>query len=258
MRLAVFADIHGNLPAFEAALADIARCGDFDQIWCLGDLALLGGQPHECIRRLCDWRARLGDDRLRLIGGNTDRYLVTGERIKLPPPTDEAQFPAWRANLLSMNNIYGWNAARLTWADYDALRPILKAELRQKVAGYGTVIAFHAIPGNDEAASLRPDSPDEEAADALLDRAGRLALCGHTHLAMDRQIGAWRVINPGSVGLSFGNPGWAEWALLEWQAGELTVDLRRQPYDVAETLRTWQALGYPEIDWIRARLTGAA
>ncbi len=254
MRLAVFADIHGNLPAFDAALADIKRCGDFDQVWCLGDLALLGGQPHECIRRLCELRARYGEDKLRIIGGNTDRYLVTGERIKLPPP-DEAHYPAWRANLLSMNSIYAWNAARLTWADYDCLRQSLGAELRLKVEGYGQVIGFHAIPGQDEPTSLRPDSPDEEAADALLDRAGRLALCGHTHLAMDRQIGAWRVINPGSVGLSFGNPGLAEWALLEWTEAGLKVDLRRAPYDVEATLRAWQALGYPQLDWMRARLS---
>ncbi|MDE2821273.1 MAG: metallophosphoesterase family protein [Chloroflexota bacterium] len=255
MRMAVFADIHGNLPAFEAALADIEGCGEFDQIWCLGDLALLGGQPHECVRRLQELRENLGDDKLRVIGGNTDRYLVTGERIKLAPPGDEAHFPAWRDNLLSMNSIYGWNAARLTWEDYDLLRQSLGQELRLKVEGYGQVIGFHAIPGHDEPTALRPDSPEEEAADALLDRAGRLALCGHTHLAMDRQIGAWRVINPGSVGLSFGVPGLAEWALLEWTKGELTVDLRRVSYDVEGTLRTWQTLGYPEIEWIRSRLT---
>ena len=255
MRMAVFADMHGNLPAFDAALADIKRCGDFDQIWCLGDLALMGGQPHDCIRRLCALREDLGEDKLRIIGGNTDRYLVTGERIKLAPPADEAHFPAWRENLLSMNNIYAWNAARLTWQDYETLRALLGKELRLKVAGYGKVIGFHAIPGHDEPASLRPDSPEEEAADALLDRAGRLALCGHTHRAMDRQIGAWRVINPGSVGLSFGNPGLAEWALLEWKKGELTVDHRRPPYDVEETLRAWGALGYPELDWMRARLS---
>ena len=118
----------------------------------------------------------------------------------------------------------------------------------------GRVIAFHAVPGDDEAMSLAPDSADEEAADALLDRQGRLALCGHTHLAMDRALGAWRVINPGSVGLSYGNPGQAEWALLEWQAGALTVEFRRAPYDVAETLRAWEGLGYPEIDWIAPRL----
>ena len=50
MRLAIFADIHGNLPALQAVLADMKRCGDFDMIWCLGDLAALGGLPHECIQ----------------------------------------------------------------------------------------------------------------------------------------------------------------------------------------------------------------
>ena len=256
MRMAVFADMHGNLPAFDAALADIKRCGSFDQIWCLGDLALLGGQPHECIRRLCDLRERLGDDKVKIIGGNTDRYLVTGERIKLAPPQDEASFPAWRDNLLSMNNIYGWSMARLTWDDFDLLRQVGGKELRLRVEGYGQVIGFHAIPGHDEPTALRPDSPEEEAADALLDRAGRLALCGHTHLAMDRRVGAWRVINPGSVGLSFGNPGVAEWALLDWRDDTLTVELRGVPYDVEETLRIWGSLGYPEIDWIRPRLGG--
>ena len=120
--------------------------------------------------------------------------------------------------------------------------------------GFGRVIGFHAIPGDDEAGALRPDSADEEAADALLDRGGRLALCGHTHLAMDRIVDGWRVINPGSVGLSFGNPGVAEWALLEWRDGALRVDLRRVPYDVAAALRAWEQAGYPALDWIRPKL----
>ena len=42
MRIAVFADIHGNLPALNAVLADMAAAGDFDLVWCLGDLAALG------------------------------------------------------------------------------------------------------------------------------------------------------------------------------------------------------------------------
>ena len=176
--------------------------------------------------------------------------------MALPAPADEADFAPWRDGITSMNDVYAWSLARLSWADVQALRKLLGRELRQKVADYGTVIGFHAIPGDDEAASLRPDSADEEAADALLDRQGRLALCGHTHLAMDRAVGGWRVINPGSVGLSFGAPGRAEWALLEWRAGALNVELRALPYDVGETLRQWQAVGYPRLDWIRARMTG--
>ncbi len=258
MRLALISDIHGNFPALQAVLADLNRIGDFDLIWCLGDLAALGGNPHECVQALISLRDQLGEEAVKIIGGNTDRYLATGARIAFPPPREEEDFPAFRNNILSMSAIYQWNMERLNWTDYTLLRDILGRELKLDVEGYGRVIGFHAIPGDDESVALRPDSADEEAADALLDRGGRLALCGHTHLAMDRQVDGWRVINPGSVGLSFGNPGVAEWAILEWKDGALHVDMRRVPYDVEATLREWEGLGYPELDWIRPRLTGVS
>ena len=254
MRLAVISDIHGNLPALEAALADMQGCGDFDQVWCLGDLAALGGQPVECLDRLRELRAQLGDDAFQVIGGNTDRYLVTGERMGFPPPKEASAFPAYRDNILSMSAMNAWAMTLLSWEDFDLLRSLIGRELRLHAPGYGAVIGIHAIPGDDESLALRPDSPAEEAEDALLDREGQLALCGHTHLALDRQLGPWRVINPGSVGLSFGHPGWAEWALLEWRNGKLRVELRRVPYDVEATLREWERLGHPRMAWIRPRL----
>jgi predicted phosphodiesterase len=81
MRIAVFADIHGNLPALDAVLADMDAAGDFDLVWCLGDLAALGGQPQECVQRLLLLREAHGEAAVKIIGGNTDRYLVTGERM---------------------------------------------------------------------------------------------------------------------------------------------------------------------------------
>ena len=256
MRLALLSDIHGNFPALQAVLADMDRRGDFDLIWCLGDLAALGGQPQDCVQALVSLREKRGEDAVKIIGGNTDRYLVTGARIAFPPPQAEEDFSAFRSNILSMSAIYQWNMERLGWAEFTLLRDILGRELKLDIEGYGRVIGFHAIPGDDESVALRPDSADEEAADALLDRGGRLALCGHTHLALDRQVEGWRVINPGSVGLSIGNPGVAEWAILQWQDGALTVDLRRVPYDVDATLNAWEKLDYPEMDWIRPKLTG--
>ena len=256
MRLAILADIHGNLNAFEAALADLRSRGDIDQIWCLGDMAALGGQPAECIARLKALQESMGEDKVKLIGGNTDRYLVTGERMPTPLPTDADGFPAWRANQAAMHAMYAWTMTRLDWDDFAWLRPLIGAELRLKVEGFGHVLGFHAIPGDDESLSLRRDSPAEEAADALLDREGDLALVAHTHIAMDRTVASWRVINPGSVGLSFGNPGVAEWALLHWREGQLTVDLRRAQYDVPATLDAWEKLGHPAMDWIAPRLRG--
>lgn len=254
MRLAVFADIHGNLTAFEAMLADMKGQGEFDQIWCLGDIAALGGQPRECIQKLGELRASYGKERFKVIGGNTDRYLVTGERFPFSPPAAEADFDAYRGNIISMSAIYEWNMSFLDWDGFVLLKEILGRELHQQVEGYGQVVGFHAIPGDDESMSLRPDSADEEAQDALLDRAGRLALCGHTHLAMQRQVGMWRVVNPGSVGLSFSKPGFAEWACLEWRDAALEVDLRAVAYDAAAALRQWETQGYPQMAWIRARL----
>lgn len=255
MRLAVFGDIHGNLPALQATLADIDRCGELDQIWCLGDLAALGGEPAECIQTIMQRRDNWGEDRCKLIGGNTDRYLVTGARIAMPAPKEESDYPAHRDAILSMSAVYAWNMRQLGWDEFALLRDIIGKELRLDVAGYGRVVGVHAIPGDDESTALRPDSPDEEAADALLDRAGRLAICGHTHVAMDRELDGWRVINPGSVGMSASNPGAAEWALLEWQAGELRVELRRASYDMEAALRGWAERGHPCSDWMRARMT---
>ncbi len=256
MKLAVFADIHGNMPALHAVLADMDAAGDIDLYWCLGDLAALGGQPQECVQALLRFREVKGEGAVKIIGGNTDRYLVSGERMPAKAAENADELAVLRDNSRRLNAVFAWNLERLDWTDYELLRGIIGAELRRDVPGYGRVIGIHAIPGDDESLALRPDSADEEAADSLLDREGRLALCGHTHLAMDRRVGDWRVINPGSVGLSFGNPGQAEWALLEWREGALTVDFRRVPYDTAATLDAWQALGYPEIDWIAQRLLG--
>ena len=67
MRLALISDIHGNLPALAAVLADMEDCGEFDLIWCLGDLAALGGQPHDCVQALLSLREKSGDDKVKII-----------------------------------------------------------------------------------------------------------------------------------------------------------------------------------------------
>lgn len=257
MRLAVFSDIHGNKTALDAMLNDLESQGEFDQIWCLGDLAALGGQPTDCLQTLRDLREKYTKDTFKVIGGNTDRYLVTGERFPMPRAKEADAFEGFRNNLIVNSSIYDWNLAQLSWDDYEMLAKILGRELHHKVDGYGHVIGFHAIPGSDELMSLRPDADDEEANDALLDRAGRLALCGHTHYAFQRQLNAWLLVNPGSVGLSWANPGKAEWAILDFADGDVRVDLRQVAYDVEATLEQWAANGHPQIDWARNRLTVA-
>ena len=80
MRLAVISDIHGNLTALEAVLADLEASGGSDQLWFLGDLAAFGPRPAECIRRIKAFAdaAAEGEKKgtFRAIRGNTDQFVM--------------------------------------------------------------------------------------------------------------------------------------------------------------------------------------
>jgi predicted phosphodiesterase len=253
MRLAVFSDIHGNEAALEAMLDDLRSVGEVDKLWILGDLVAFGPRPAACMARLRALREQMearGKDACQFIGGNTDRYIVRGQRPSTPPAKDAEGLARRLQAFRERDEALNWTLAQLSYEDYALLAELIGRELRLDVPGFGVVIGFHAIPGDDEPTSLRPDSPDEEAADALLDREGCLALCGHTHWAMDRQVRGWRVVNPGSVGLSFGKPGYAEWALLSFgDDGALSVDLRAVPYDVDAAAAHAEAAGYPQANY---------
>jgi len=244
MRLAVLSDIHGNLAALEAALDDLQALGGADVTWVLGDLAAFGPRPAECIRRLKALQEAAEKDKFHIIGGNTDRYLVNGERLRTSSAKDEESFKKladnWRARDLNLN----WALAQISFEDYELLRKIRGREVSFEVEGYGWIIGYHAIPGNDEV-FLTPDTPADEALDALLDREGRLAIGGHIHRQMDRDLGRWRIVNVGSVGMSFDMPGMAQWGLFTFENGDVIVDLRAVPYDVDTVIADLNAVGYP-------------
>lgn len=254
MKLAVFSDVHGNLAALEAVKADIDAINDIDLIWCLGDLSAGGSHPSACLRLIAEWRETFGKKKFKIIGGNTDRYLVTGERFKVPPAKDEDTFSKLAEQWSVRDIVFNWNLAQLTWADYELLSKSLGREVSVHVKGFGWVIGYHAIPGNDEPL-LRPDTPDEEVADFLLDREGNLAIGAHIHVQMDRQVEGWRVINVGSVGLSFDAVGKAQYGLFSFDdAGNLDVDLRAIDYDVDKAIDDLHTSGHPAPEWAAKHL----
>ncbi len=249
MRLAVFSDIHGNLTALEAALADLDAAGGADRVWVLGDLAAFGPRPAACLARLRAVRARWGADNFGMIGGNTDRYLVTGERLRTPPAADESAFSGLAQGWQERDTILNWCAGQLSWADYEELKGLLGRELSLDAPGSGGVIGYHGTPGDDEG-FLTPTTTAEAALDALLDREGRLGIGGHIHRQMDRDLGRWRVVNVGSVGLSFDAPGLAQWGLFTFAAAGVTVDLRAVPYSVEQVEADLRAAGHPLPAWV--------
>ena len=238
MRIALISDIHGNMVALEAALADIRRRGA-DQIVCLGDVALDGPQPGQVIERLRDLD-------IPVIKGNTDHWLLN----PIPQSAegeDEQQESA----------IEQWTAAQLSAAQRE-----LVMDYHDKLwldFGHGrTLLCYHGSPlsFNDR---IEPDTPLDDldrwfAAERALVNAG-----GHTHEPMIRRYGSSTLVNPGSVGLplvkptgaSAIHPAWAEYALVEWHEGALSIALRRVPYMLGDLVAVVESSSMPHKDaWL--------
>jgi predicted phosphodiesterase len=244
MRLAVLSDIHGNRLALEAVLGDLKQCGGADKTWVLGDLCAFGPHPVECLHLIRDL------PQTEVIRGNTDRYLVTGERPTLRPQ-DEADWQTIPDRLRERDANFNWTVSRLAFADYEYLSK-LHRELSLDVPDYGRVIGYHGAPGDDER-NLLPDTPADEVLDQMLDREGRLGFGGHTHIAMDRDLGHWRVVNVGSVGLPR-DAAQACYALATFEAGSATVALRRVEFDMAAVEKDMQQQDHPGLSWWRSVL----
>jgi predicted phosphodiesterase len=252
MRLAVLSDVHGNIVALEAALADLRAAGGADKLWLLGDYAAFGPRPLECIQRLKALLDEWGEKDSGAIRGNTDRNLVTGARPAGKPAEDAEAFGklaaarrSWAANL-------EWGLEQLSFAEYEWLTK-LRGEVDLDAPDYGWVIGYHGTPGDDEGA-LTPDTPLDVADDALMEREGRLGIGGHIHVLMDRPLTRWRAVNIGSVGISFDQPGYAQYGLFTFENGDVQVDLRRVPYDVESVIRDLAAQGYPSVEAAAKRL----
>ncbi len=253
MRLAILSDIHGNLVALEAALADMASVGSVDLTWCLGDLAAFGSRPAECVQRVRALAEADEGKHFKVIGGNADRYMVTGERMPVKPYPENAEaLQKTVASLRTLNAGLLWCMEQLSFEDYEFLRKRLGHELSKSVPDYGTVIGYHAVPGNDET-MLLPDTPDEVARDLLLDAEGCLGIGGHIHRQYDRDLGRWRIVNVGSVGMSFDAPGFAQWGLFTFEGDKVTVELRRVPYDMDAFVQDLHQAGHPAAEWAEGR-----
>jgi predicted phosphodiesterase len=217
MRAAVLADIHANLPALEAVLAEPDVAGA-DAVVLLGDIAL-GPMPGPTLDRL----AALGD-RAVWVHGNCEREMVTAfDGGEVPGP----------------NAADAIGAAALIGREHRDRLDGLPLTVTLDIDGLGPVLFCHASPRRDDEMVL-VDSPPGRWAAALDGVAAATVVCGHTHMPFDRLAGGRRVVNPGSVGMPYGHPG-AAWALLG-----PGVALRQTGYDAEAAARVIGASGYPD------------
>jgi len=236
-KIAILSDIHGNLPALEAVLAQVAAEG-IERVVCLGDVATLGPQPREVIARL---RA-LG---CPVVMGNTDAILLAPQRDA------GAMGDGWRNE-----DFDRWCAARLTADDLAYLRtfqPTISVRLGDGV----TLLCYHGSPRSyDE--RITAETTEEALHEMLAETPAQLYAGGHTHQQLLRRHRDALVLNPGAVGFAkdaippaapIGNPSWAEYAVIARDGGQLDVSLRRVPFDLDALFAALDASGIDRAHW---------
>ena len=215
MRIAIVSDVHGNLTALEAVVADLERVGP-DLVVHGGDLALMGPRPAEVI------------DRIRELGwpgivGNTDEVLWDFDGSPVPANLREVfrpQVAATRA-LLEEERIQWLQSLPREW----------------KGDGIGLV---HAVPG-DLWSVIPPDAEDDTLIQTFGPLGTPLAVYCHIHRPYVRHPPNLIVANSGSVGAPFDGDTRASYLLID--DGELEV--RRVDFDLKSELAVLTASGYP-------------
>lgn len=230
MRIAAIYDIHANLCALEAVLSEI-RQADVDQIVVGGDV-VPGPFPRETLEYLVQL-----DIPTQFIHGNGDREVlaqmsgIETEWYRTAP--DQWREPVrWTAQQLSTEHrrlLAGWPPA-----------------CHIKIAGLGEVLFCHATPRSDTEIFTRLTS--EHRLLPIFDVLGaHVVICGHTHMQFDRMVGRTRIVNAGSVGMPFAEPG-ADWLLMGTD-----IELRHTAYNLAVAAEHIRKTTYPQAETFAER-----
>ena len=209
-------DIHGNVDALDAVLAD-PRAADPDVVLVGGD-AVPGPFARATLARLDS----LGVP-VRWLRGNGEREVAEAIAAPAPAPEDLAAV-----------------TAAITAAELGDDRARALGELPLTVELDG-VLFCHASPRRDDEMVTRLSSP-ERWAEVLAGVAAGLVVAGHTHQQDERAVGDVRFVNAGSVGLPYEGDGAARWL---WLA-DGDPELRRTEYDAARAGRRMLEAGWPD------------
>jgi putative phosphoesterase len=219
VRVAAISDIHGNLPALEAVLADIER-ESVDEVVVAGDTAH-GPWAAEVVDLLVERGARC-------VRGNADRETI--ERSDRYGP------------------LAGWSADRLG-EDRLAITRSWPLTVEVSIDGLGDVLVCHSTPASEDPIYTRI-TPDEELVGIFDSVDANVVVCGHTHMQYDRTLpSGLRLVNAGSVGMPYEGARGAYWALLGPD-----VEFRTSEYDVEGTVAAIEVLAAPVHEELFAQL----
>ena len=238
MRLALISDIHANLPALEAVLADIATLPDLAGTWHLGDLVGYAPWPDEVV-------ARIAGAGIPGVAGNYDSTVATDYPhcgCRYADPEQE------RLSHLS----YAWTRRHVAPETKRFLGALpFRADVLPEgghVSGGPRLVLVHAAPTINTLYWTEDRSDDfclRMAEHARL-RPGDVIAFGHTHQPWDREVKGIRFVNTGSVGRPKDGDWRAGYVVLTLEPDRVDLELRRVEYDVERAMAGIRASDLPD------------
>jgi predicted phosphodiesterase len=242
VKLGLISDIHGNRTALEAVIADGTQRG-VDSWWALGDLVAIGPEPVATLELLANL------PNVRITSGNTERYILTGDR---PPPHahDVLAQPELLGLFVAIEGSFAWTRGALAatgWLDFLDQLPL---ETRTVLDDGTRMLGVHASPGRDDGDGITPDRPEAELLNALIGADAEIVVAGHTHQPTDRHVGHIRAVNLGSVGNPITDDLRASYVIVHADNHQHLLEHRRVSYDREKFLACLARSGHPEVDHI--------
>jgi putative phosphoesterase len=228
MRIAILSDIHGNVTALDAVLADLRQTTP-DLVLHGGDLADSGSSPAEIVDRIRDlgWQG---------VMGNTDEMLVRPKSLEEFASQSRAPATLWTA----IREIAAATRASLGEERLEWLRKLPRAWKSSPIA------LVHASPESCWQAPAA-DAPEAEFESTYGSLREPFIVYGHTHHPSIRRVDALQstLINTGSVGLPYDGDPRASYVLID----DAYPSIRRVEYDVAKELAALNSCGLPGAEW---------
>jgi diadenosine tetraphosphatase ApaH/serine/threonine PP2A family protein phosphatase len=222
--IALLYDVHGNLPALEAVLAD---AGLVDGYVVGGDVALFGGWPEATVARLRELRGAVW------LRGNAERWTATPEDA---PGDDVVQGAIATCRAALGERVVGELAA-----------------LPESVELDDGTCCWHGSPVSDVRSFLPEPGPDED--ELLAGVTAHRLIFGHTHLPFRRRSRGVELLNPGSVGMPLDGDHRAGYAVVDEHGA---IDLRRVAYDHEASAAAVEAIGGAWTATVAARVRAAS